>query len=270
MNETETRELAPPPVLRRGAHGAEVRRVQTWLTLRGFDVEPDGDFGPATEAAVRAFQTSDPGRPWPLTGRGRVDEETWKLLTSPLYDAIHAGQIASGMSSLQERILFIARRHLDAQPREVGGPNRGPWVRLYMDGNEGSDWPWCCGFVTYVLGQALGTASLVHRWRTFSCDELAMRGMGRQQGSDFIAGRRGGGARGDFARVGPGDIFLIRRGGQYWVHTGIVTKVEGEAFHTIEGNTNKEGSREGTEARARVRAFSAATDFILLGGGAHG
>ena len=38
-----------------------------------------------------------------------------------------------------------------------------------------------------------------------------------------------------------------------WTHTGIVTKVEGKMVHTIEGNTNDEGSREGFEVCQRIR-----------------
>ena len=46
--------------------------------------------------------------------------------------------------------------HLPGQinPREIGGQNMGPWVRLYMDGREGAEFPWCAGFVCFVLAQA--------------------------------------------------------------------------------------------------------------------
>jgi len=56
----------------------------------------------------------------------------------------------------------VARAHLKAHPVEVGGDNRGPWVRAYMSGNDGSDWLWCAGFVTAIVAQAaslLGTAT---------------------------------------------------------------------------------------------------------------
>jgi peptidoglycan hydrolase-like protein with peptidoglycan-binding domain len=45
------------PVLKRGASGTAVRQLQTALKEAGHDPGPiDGHFGPATEAAVRAFQ----------------------------------------------------------------------------------------------------------------------------------------------------------------------------------------------------------------------
>jgi N-acetyl-anhydromuramyl-L-alanine amidase AmpD len=48
-----------PPLLRRGSAGWQVKRLQRLLRQQGLLPEPaqiDGDFGPVTEAAVRAFQ----------------------------------------------------------------------------------------------------------------------------------------------------------------------------------------------------------------------
>jgi peptidoglycan hydrolase-like protein with peptidoglycan-binding domain len=45
------------PLLKRGASGTAVRQLQEALKEAGHDPGPiDGEFGPATEAAVRAFQ----------------------------------------------------------------------------------------------------------------------------------------------------------------------------------------------------------------------
>jgi peptidoglycan hydrolase-like protein with peptidoglycan-binding domain len=45
------------PLLKRGSSGTAVRQLQEALKEAGHDPGPiDGDFGPATEAAVRAFQ----------------------------------------------------------------------------------------------------------------------------------------------------------------------------------------------------------------------
>jgi peptidoglycan L-alanyl-D-glutamate endopeptidase CwlK len=45
------------PALQNGSQGPDVNRLQQALNAAGFNVgQPDGAFGPATEAAVRAFQ----------------------------------------------------------------------------------------------------------------------------------------------------------------------------------------------------------------------
>ena len=77
-------ELDFPGEVARGRRDAvgppgDVRRVQEWLTLGGSPTAVDGDFGPATQAAVRDFQ-----RRHGLPETGAVDEGTWAALTPPL------------------------------------------------------------------------------------------------------------------------------------------------------------------------------------------
>lgn len=63
--------------VKRGCMGGAVRRLQTWLNdLQGGDLlAEDGDFGPATDAAVRAFQATQG-----LTVDGIVGQKTWAAL----------------------------------------------------------------------------------------------------------------------------------------------------------------------------------------------
>lgn len=64
------------PTLRRGSQGDEVADLQTILNARyGADLDVDGNFGKATEAAVKAFQKSHG-----LTTDGVVGAKTWKAL----------------------------------------------------------------------------------------------------------------------------------------------------------------------------------------------
>lgn len=68
------------PTLRRGDKGAYVTLLQTELVQRGYDVGTsgiDGDFGRATEAAVKAFQ-KDAG----LVVDGVCGQKTWDALES--------------------------------------------------------------------------------------------------------------------------------------------------------------------------------------------
>ena len=66
------------PLLRRGSRGQSVRAMQGILIACGFGCGPDGadgDFGPATEAALRRFQTENG-----LEADGVCGEQSWKKL----------------------------------------------------------------------------------------------------------------------------------------------------------------------------------------------
>ena len=68
------------PILKRGSKGDYVTLLQTKLLNRGYDLGKcgvDGDFGKATEAAVKQFQ-----RDCGLTEDGIVGESTWLKLDS--------------------------------------------------------------------------------------------------------------------------------------------------------------------------------------------
>lgn len=59
----------------------------------------------------------------------------------------------------------------------------------------------------------------------------------------------------------PGDVF-IQDHGHGLGHTGIVEWVEGDVLHTIEGNTNDTGSREGYEVCRRTRKKSSVIGYL--------
>lgn len=63
------------PTTRRGADGIDVRRVQALLKLFGAGIPLDGDFGPRTQDAVKAFQ-----RRYELAADGVVGPVTWTAL----------------------------------------------------------------------------------------------------------------------------------------------------------------------------------------------
>ena len=73
---------AGKPTLRKGSKGDAVRELQTMLLKLGYDLGPcgiDGDFGKATEAAVRSFQSDHR-----LAVDGVVGKNTWAELEKPL------------------------------------------------------------------------------------------------------------------------------------------------------------------------------------------
>lgn len=230
--------------LRRGDQQGQVKLVQEWLSLHGEHVAIDGDFGPATEAAVRDFQAKVE-----VEVTGIVDAATFGRLVAPMKAALAA--IPAGGRSLGELLLAYARQHLAQHPLEVGGQNRGPWVRLYMKGNEGPPWAWCAGFACFCLKQACDTLDIEPPIAaSFSCDVLAnaARDKGRLVGRD---------------KAGPGSFFLVRQTPTDWTHVGIVVSTSEQTFKTIEGNTNDDGSREGYEVCARTRGYNR-MDFIRI------
>lgn len=63
-------------VLRRGSKGEDVKALQRVLNARGFNAgKVDGDFGPKTETAVKAFQTEAK-----IGVDGKVGAQTWTAL----------------------------------------------------------------------------------------------------------------------------------------------------------------------------------------------
>ena len=236
--------------LRRPTRGKKVRLIQEWLCLNGFNVRIDGDFGPATESAVMGFQKQKR-----IAANGEVDKSTFERLTAPMRNAI-APMSANG-KTLGSLVIACAKQHLIQHPVEVGGQNRGPWVRLYMKGMEGPEYPWCAGFVCYVLLQAcdaLRQDSPVTS--SFSCDTIAYSA---KENNIFLK-EPAAGAR---DQIGAGSIFLHRGGFNDWTHTGFVVKAGDDTFQSIEGNTNDDGCCEGYEVCARMRGYKN-IDFILI------
>ena len=143
-------------------------------------------------------------------------------------------------------MLTYAKAHLAQHPVEVGGPNRGPWVRLYMDGNEGEQWAWCaaCHLRPPAGHRADGRADAGRRL-------LRLRPARRAGESEeiFLEERRAP------DELRPGGLFLVRKSPTDWTHTGIVAEVHPEFFRTIEGNTNDDGVREGYEVCTLTRSL---------------
>jgi hypothetical protein len=235
---------------KRGDNAPKVKLIQEWLCLNGVQVSTDGDFGPATETAVKQFQKQAK-----LTADGVVGPKTFAKLIKPMSDALKP--ITATGKSLGQMVVLYAQQHFRQAPREVGGQNCGPWVRLYMDGNEGEQWAWCAGFVSFVLKQACTAldASLPIT-PSVSCDSLAANAKERKV---FLAEA----AATDHSKLTPGSFFLLRRTDNDWVHTGIVTNIAAETIRTIEGNTNDDGSREGYEVCQRIRGYGT-KDFVLI------
>lgn len=243
--------------LERGSKGAAVKLLQEWLCLNDCKLSIDGAFGAATEATVRKFQTKSR-----IAATGIVDEETWNMLLLPLRNATRS--LSTTAETYAQRVVASARQHLKAHPMEIGGQNAGPWIRLYMNGKEGADWPWCAGFVTYILAQASEGMKVDRNplKPTASCDILASQAADKEI---LLTEKEIAKDADKKSLLRPGAIFLVRssKTSSDYVHTGIVTAVHDEYFETVEGNTNDAGEREGYEVCRRLRGYGS-KDFIIL------
>jgi hypothetical protein len=105
--------------IERGAKKMRAQRVQEFLTLNGFAVSIDGDFGPATEKRVRDFQTA---RGLPATGI--VDMKTHEELVAPIVKALNL--IAAGGKSLSALAAAYAKQATHQEPSK-GGRRRQSW-----------------------------------------------------------------------------------------------------------------------------------------------
>lgn len=212
-----------------GQQGDLAQFVQEMLRHSGFHLTVDKDYGEQTAATVKAFQSSRG-----ISATGTVDSITFDLLKAPLVAAF-ASVDANGRS-LAELVVAYAMQHLKQHPQEIPRvgqlENAGPWVREYMDGHEGHDWPWCAGFATYIVRQASRTLQLgvVPIERTYSCEHISTQA--KTKGFRSV--------KNDLSNVHPGSLFLLHNADKNppWAHVGIVTSVQGQIYTTIEGNAS--------------------------------
>jgi peptidoglycan hydrolase-like protein with peptidoglycan-binding domain len=102
--------LQPWPLVRRGDKAHPVPSLQYLLRERGHAIAVDGDFGPATEAAVRAFQQSRG-----LAVDGIAGPHTWGALIR----TVRRGDEGDAVRAVQEEFQFR---------NQSGDPSQGPQV----------------------------------------------------------------------------------------------------------------------------------------------
>ena len=251
----------PDKAIKQGEKGKRVKRVQEWLDFHNFRTTIDEDFGPATKRCVTRFQERKG-----LRANGIVNTATWKALVKPMLNALAKPKKIKDLTPA-ETVRAVAEQHVVQHPVEIGGNNRGPWVRLYCEGNDGKDWAWCAGFVSLIMQQACFYREEEPPIKgSVSCDVLAAQAKSAGifvRGRDIVSGSKA------WDEMGGCVAFLRRRTSTDWTHTGFGLGAEGSGrslvFDTIEGNTNDEGSREGFEACRRTRGVSSTNyDFFTF------
>jgi peptidoglycan hydrolase-like protein with peptidoglycan-binding domain len=250
---------------RRGRRGEQVRLIQEWLCLNEFEVMIDGQYGWATDQAVRDFQ----GSTGVLPVTGEVDPQTFAMLIQPMGEALRRIEPPRG-ATMGQMVAAYALQHLRNRAREVGGRNRGPWVRLYLHGDQRPRTPhvpqgvesWNAGFVSTMIAQAaaaleVGPAIDYHT----TVNRLAEEAMAAKK---FLSGDR---ATRDINKIPTGSLLLLRDRGQRnkWVHTGVVTQALPKFVRTIEGNSAyaTDESPSGHSVVRQMRSYGN-LDFIVI------
>ena len=235
----------PGHVVKQGELDSQVvSLIQQRLNQLGTTVPPlkvDGDFGSATEAAVRLFQArSEDHTGEPLVIDGEVGSLTWEALFGK--QSLPRPTLRPSRTPLLDKVMNIARGEIGVM-EDPPGSNRGEKVEAYLasTGLEGG-FPWCAAFVHWCFEQAahelgtdnpcIRTAGVLDHW-----NKAGRQGIRRVMHAQ---------ATGDPQLVQPGMIFIIDTGDPGGAgHTGLVERVEGGKLVTIEGNTNSAGGREG-------------------------
>lgn len=152
-------------------------------------------------------------------------------------------------TSIAKEALFVATTQIDI--REEGN-NGGQAVTRYLKAvGLGAGYPWCMSFVYWCVDMASKKLGLPNPLVKTGgvLDQLARTKL-RTLPSRSSA-------------IKPGDIFIMDHGGGTG-HTGFIDSIATGMFHTIEGNTNDEGSREGYEVCRRTRSINEIKAIIQL------
>ncbi len=118
--------IQPWPLVKQGSRNHPVRTLQYLLGARGHSVTVDGDFGPRTDAAVRAFQRAEH-----LTTDGVVGQQTW----SALIVEVSQGNTGDAVRGVQQEFQF---RNLSGDPSQgvqvdgIFGPMTNAAVRGFQ------------------------------------------------------------------------------------------------------------------------------------------
>lgn len=122
----------------------------------------------------------------------------------------------------EEEIGYLEKRsnsQLDSKTANAGSGNYTKYWRDIAPSYQAQ--PWCAGFVSWCFYKAFGLTTarkLLKHWPYVYCPDL---------GNKFTR----------YANPEKGDIVIFYRNGTF-AHTGIVTRVSGDRFWTIEGNTS--------------------------------
>ncbi len=247
--------------LRRGDKGPNVRQLQTLLNMMNKELRlsADGDFGPATLAAIKQFQTNAG-----LVADGIVGPQTWKALSlgTPLH--IKNNQAASSNHSAispQGLLADIAAQYIGVKET---GENRAGKSKVLLEifksdslsvNGKTDGYPWCAAFVSFCVQKLLANSPFFTTTtppREASVSRFL--NIWAKNNNCLVFPKNS-----EFFSPQKGDIVVFT-----FSHIGIVESVSGKMITTIEGNTNDAGSREGSVVARKVRVNSIIKSYIRL------
>jgi hypothetical protein len=241
--------------IREGMNGAVVRRAQSLLNASRGARRPlvaDGRFGRLTREAVMAFQQSNG-----LTADGIIGAETWRALEAqPLASVVDKYAVGPQEMLADVAALYVGttetldnRMGNDARLREIFEADD----LVNKDGTT-DGYAWCCAFVSVCIQRLFAMSPM---FPTVSAPRVASVHLFRtrwapEQGCLIFP---------PSAPHAPhkGDVVVFT-----FSHIGIVESTGPGAIQTIEGNTNEQGSREGTTCRRKQRALAQIRCFIRM------
>lgn len=157
------------------------------------------------------------------------------------------------MKNIIAKVITVAKSQVGVKEKPIGS-NRGPEVEAYLRScGLGGGYAWCAAFVAWVIQQATAALDVDNPWKnTAYCPSI--EAFAKSRGIFY-----------DSPEVG--DVFLSYSSPEGWYrasHTGIVTRVDGNLFYTVEGNTNNTGSRVGDGVYSLSHTNTSKYRFVRL------
>lgn len=228
-----------PPVLLEGCKGWSVRLLHRLIAAQQAVMLPAPSawldpgspvpevFDDLTQSLVRHLQAARS-----LSVNGICGPTTWAWLGCR--DPRNLGQVT----------IAIARQEAYAGAREIGGNNRGPFVRKYTGGQDGEKWEWCAAFAVWCIRQArakLGLGGMpwlktnpfsssknvvdAHRHRRLIHPQPVQTKSEHKCRVTILAGM-----------PALGSLCIVRGGKTGYRHTTLLDRIEGRRAMVLEGN----------------------------------
>ncbi len=226
----------PNRIIKQGeSNTAIVKAIQIKLMEMNIgNLEGTGVFGVKTKNAVKLFQATHMDQYGnPLEIDGNIGSLTWAALFGR--NEIRITDTAS--TRLLTEVLKEAVSQIGVMENPPGS-NKGPEVNQYLAsvGLQPGLY-WCAAFVYWSFNEA---SKKLNRSNPLVKTGHVMSHWNKTAEKKILTVD----AANNPSLIKPGHIFILNTGGSSG-HTGLVEKTEGGFIHTIEGNSNNSGSRNG-------------------------